>query len=339
MLGRLRDAIWDVVVARLNRERAVQEEMPPCDFERLSYEIRPGDVLLVEGRSRVGEVIKYITLSPWTHAALYIGRLHDIDDPEARERIREHYNADPDEQLIVEALLGEGTIVAPLSRYRAEHLRICRPRELARRDAQTVINYCVHYLGQAYDVRQLLDLARFLFPYGLLPRRWRSSLFTHNAGGPTRIVCSSLIARAFASVRFPVLPLRHDTDDGRIRLHRRNFKLFVPADFDYSPYFEIIKYPLLEFDDLAVYRRMPWTPDDDPDEWRPEHHAGRDPSAPTPDDVDAERAADEAAKAAAERPVADDESDCAQSVEPSDNQQPTADTPGREDVAEAPSRA
>lgn len=318
MLRRVRDAIWDLVVARLNRERATPEELPPCDFERLSYEIRPCDVLLVEGRSRVGEVIKYITLSPWTHAALYIGRLHDIDDPQIRERIREHYDADLDEQLIVEALLGYGTIVAPLARYRDENVRVCRPRELARRDAQAVVGYCVHYLGQDYDVRQLLDLARFLFPYGVLPRRWRSSLFTRNAGGPTRIVCSSLIARAFASVRFPVLPLRHDAGDGRIQLHRRNFKLFVPADFDFSPYFEIIKYPLLEFDDLAVYRRMPWTPEDDPDALEqpaPAIHAENSRSA---DEEAAEQAGDESQPASAAEPSdCDDDRDREREAEPS----------------------
>jgi len=280
VLIRVRNWLWDRIVSRLNRERPLPD-LPPCDYERLSYEIRPCDVLLVEGRSRVGEVIKYITLSPWTHAALYIGRLHDIDDPVVRERVREYYNADADEQLIVEALLGEGTIVAPLSRYREDHVRICRPREIARRDAQAVINYCARQLGQAYDVRQLLDLARFLFPYGLLPRHWRSSLFQHNAGAPTRTVCSSLIARAFASVRFPVLPLLRDDHNGGIRLHRRNFKLFVPADFDYSPYFDVIKYPLLDFDDLAVYRRMPWSADAGPDTGEdvpvPEPDAERDP--------------------------------------------------------------
>jgi hypothetical protein len=28
----------------------------------------------------------------------------------------------------------------------------------------------------------------------------------------------------------------------------RNPKLFVPADFDYSPFFEIVKYPIIELD-------------------------------------------------------------------------------------------
>ncbi|MFW5969396.1 MAG: hypothetical protein ACOCP9_02030, partial [Halofilum sp. (in: g-proteobacteria)] len=107
---RIRDHLWNRITAWLNHERPSQD-IPPCDFERLSYEIRPCDVLLFEGRSRVSDVIKLITLSPWTHAALYIGRLHDIDDPHMRERIRAQYEASGDEQLIIEALLGHGTVV------------------------------------------------------------------------------------------------------------------------------------------------------------------------------------------------------------------------------------
>ena len=34
--------------------------------------------------------------------------------------------------------------------------------------------------------------------------------------------------------------------------------MITPSDFDHSPYFEIIKYPLLDLDDLAVYRKLPW---------------------------------------------------------------------------------
>ncbi len=32
--------------------------------------IKPGDVLLVEGRARVSTAIKYLTQSTWSHAAL-----------------------------------------------------------------------------------------------------------------------------------------------------------------------------------------------------------------------------------------------------------------------------
>ena len=41
-------------------------------------------------------------------------------------------------------------------------------------------------------------------------------------------------------------------------MFRRNEMLTTPSDFDFSPYFEIIKYPILGINDLAVYRRLPW---------------------------------------------------------------------------------
>lgn len=231
---------------------------PLCDFERIRYEVRPGDVLLVEGRSRVSEVIRTITQSPWSHSALYLGRVHDIDDTRVRAAITRVFSGDPDEQLLIEALLGEGTVVNPLTKYRHHHVRICRPTGLSRADAQRVVCYCLQHLGFRYDVRQLLDLARFLFPYGILPRRWRSSLFEHNAGTPTRVVCSSMIAAAFNSVQFPVLPVVHKCDDGSVRVYPRNARLYTPRDFDYSPYFEIIKYPFLGFDQVPQYRNLPW---------------------------------------------------------------------------------
>jgi len=242
------------------------EERPPagvpqCDFDRLSFEIRPCDVLLVEGRSRVSDVIKTITQSQWTHSALYIGRLHDIEDETTREHVSWLYDGDPSDQLIIEPLLGKGAIVSPLSDYREDHVRICRPTGLSRADVNRVVAFAVKHLGRDYDVRQLLDLARFLFPYGILPRRWRSSLFEHNVGVSTRTVCSTLIAAAFSAVHFPILPVVHRSADGKIKLYKRNTRLYVPRDFDTSPYFEIIKYPLLGLDDLAVYRQLPWDTD------------------------------------------------------------------------------
>ena len=230
---------------------------PPCDYERLSFEIRPCDVLLVEGRSRVSEVIKTITYSPWTHSALYIGRLNDIEDPQLREHISWLYDGDPADQLIIEPLLGEGTIVCPLKKYAKDHMRICRPQGLAPQDVQKVIARCAKHLGHDYNVRQMLDLFRFLVPYSLMPRRWRSTLFQHNAGETTKTVCSTMIAASFAAVQYPILPVIQKSNNG-YTLFRRNEKLATPQDFDYSPYFEIIKYPVLGINDLAVYRQLPW---------------------------------------------------------------------------------
>jgi len=234
------------------------DRTPLCDFERIRYEIRPADVLLVEGRTRVSDVIKSITQSSWTHSAVYIGRINDIDDPQVRAQVARHFNGDPNSQLVIEALLGRGTIISALDKYHSDHIRICRPGGLSRRDAQSVIAYAANHLGCDYDVRQLLDLARFLFPYSIVPRHWRSSLFEHNAGIPTRTVCSSMLAAAFNNVHFPVLPVMRRMENGDLRLYKRNARLYTPRDFDYSPYFEIIKYPYLGIADKSLYRNLPW---------------------------------------------------------------------------------
>ncbi len=253
--------IWQKLCDWLVHEKP-PAQVPLCDFNRLCRELRPGDIILVEGRSRVSEVIKLVTQSAWTHSMLYVGRILDVEDETTRHRIQQHYKSDdPAERLIIEAVLGSGTVITPLTSYRREHLRICRPRGLAPRDAGAVIAYAVNRLGAAYDVRQLLDLARYFFPWGILPRRWRSSLFQHNAGEPTKTLCSGLLAEAFSCVDFPILPFIDRSDDGALRFYKRNPKLFTPKDFDYSPYFEIIKYPFLGLDDLGVYRRLPWAAD------------------------------------------------------------------------------
>jgi hypothetical protein len=234
---------------------------PLCDFDRIRYEIRPCDVLLIEGRSRVSEIIRTVTQSPWSHSALYIGRIHDIDDEELREKVLSFYAGDPGEQLIIEAWLGEGTVVNPLNKYRFDSVRLCRPGGLSRQDAQHVLKFALQHLGFDYDLRQLLDLARFLFPYGVIPRRWRSSLFQHNAGSPTRSVCSSMIAAAFSAVKFPVLPVLEQGVDGTLRMVPRNSRLVTPRDFDYSPYFDIIKCPQVQFSRQMSYRELPWDAD------------------------------------------------------------------------------
>ena len=70
-----------------------------------------------------------------------------------------------------------------------------------------------------------------------------------------------MIAEAFAAVEFPILPLVRRSEQDRIRLYRRNPKLCTPSDFDYSPYFEIIKYPFYDFADTPSYKLLPWTTD------------------------------------------------------------------------------
>ena len=264
MLNNLRNWLWDTIVNWLNDIPRQNRNMQAINnFDHMLRDLRPADVILFEGRTRVGEVIKIITLSPWTHAALYIGRISEISNPNARAIVAQHYHGDPNEPLVIESLLGFGTIVNPLSDYINDNLRVCRPDGLSFDDQNKVVCFAAEHIGMNYDVRQLLDLARFMFPYAVLPRRWRSSLFQHNAGRPTNIVCSSMIARCFQSVNFPMLPTIKSDSNDHLKFHKRNFRLFVPSDFDYSPYFNILKFPAWPLSMKESYKDLPWSEEED----------------------------------------------------------------------------
>lgn len=237
------------------------KDMLPYDFNRMKYEIRPGDVLLVEGRSRMSTVIRSVMQSPWTHAALYIGRLSDIEDDELHAKIiATKIDVKPSARLIIEDVLDRGVIINELNEYEHHHLRICRPIGISPVDLHTVIHFAVHSVGQPYNVRDLFDLFRFVLPWSILPKRWGSKLFRTPQGTPDSAVCSSLIASAFSSVQFPILPFVQSNKEEGIEFVQRNPYLFTPKDFDYSPYFEVIKYPLFNPEEpLPYYRRMPWS--------------------------------------------------------------------------------
>lgn len=228
------------------------------DFSQVCAEILPGDVLLIEGRNRVSHVIQQITRSPWSHAALYIGTISGIEAPALRDKIKSTYTYPSNTQLIIESEVGEGTIISPITKYGSDHIRLLRPQGLSSQDIQKVIAYAIGRLGRKYDFRHVFDLARFLFPWGLFPRRWRSSLFQHNALQPTEDICSSMIADAFYSIHFPILPLVQKDDAKNIELIQRNPRLFTPSDFDYSPYFNIIKYPIFKLGKEVSLNELPW---------------------------------------------------------------------------------
>lgn len=235
------------------------EGFPLCDFERILYEIKPCDVLLIEGRSVVSNTIKQITQSAWTHSCIYIGRIHDIEDENLQKIVQKHYQGPPHKQLIIESLLGKGLICSPIDIYKGYHIRISRPRNLTRKDAQKVLSYIFHKLGAEYNIRQLYDMWRFFVPWSIFPRRWRSSLFENPNSPSARTVCSTVIAEAFQSVHFPILPLVKRKGEHGIELYQLNPKMLTPKDFDYSPYFDIIKYPFIEFVDNQFYHLLPWS--------------------------------------------------------------------------------
>jgi hypothetical protein len=240
----------------LNKEIEPIRIFPLSDFNKLKYELRPCDVLLIEGRKRISQMIKLITQTSWSHAALYIGRLIDIEDKAMQEKVSNFYQGNPNDQLLIESLLGEGTVISPLTKYAKEHIRLCRPKDILHADAQKVINYTIAHLGIEYDFRQIFDLGRFLLPWPLLPRKWHSTLFNYKPGNSVKESCSALLTEAFQSVNFPIMPMIKQEGD-TLKISPGNPRLFTPKDFDYSPFFEIIKYPMT-LSQSEVYQNWRW---------------------------------------------------------------------------------
>ncbi len=244
-MGWVLDRVGNAVARYLERPAPGYEPFTPSDPEALCASLRPGDVLLVEGDNHIAGVIKYLTQSTWSHAALYVGRIGD------------RMSADGEPLVLVEANIGEGVVSAPLSKYERYHTRICRPVGLTPDDCARVCAYATERIGFDYDVKNILDLMRYLFPLPV-PQRWRRRMIALGSGHPTRIICSALIAQAFARVRYPILPKLTRLDSQAARqemLEIRHSSLYAPRDFDISPYFAVVK-PTLEgcFD----YRALQW---------------------------------------------------------------------------------
>jgi hypothetical protein len=270
----LRTRTYGLVARYLTKPRRQYRQVVPNDMANLTRYIRKGDVLLVDGDQRISEVIKYLTQSSWSHAALYIGDELLRRNPRNRALLLEQYGEDAN-HLIVEALM-EGVVASPLSKYATCNIRVCRPYDLHKEDRQRILEEVLDHLGYTYDVKHVLDLARYFFPVSLIPRRFRRRALQLGSGLTHEVICSSLIARAFDHVGYPILPEITPAGDpprsllarARNRLLRRGHvpggifrqrhpTLVTPRDFDLSPYFEIIKFNLIEnakFD----YRKITW---------------------------------------------------------------------------------
>ncbi|TAN02429.1 MAG: lipo-like protein [Rhodanobacteraceae bacterium] len=221
----------------------------PADLGVLQRVLQPADVILVEGRQRISGAIKYLTQSTWSHAALYVG---DAGGQDAEGR----------RCTLLESDTELGVHVFPMQELAGYHLRVCRPLGLSAEDTAQVVAYAMGRVGDRYDFKNIFDLMRYLLPTPPVPTPWRRRMLALGSGDPTRAICSTLIAQAFQSVGFPILPLitREAAGDSNCRdcllehYHIRHYSLFVPRDFDVSPYFQIIKPGLFQGD----YHRLPW---------------------------------------------------------------------------------
>ncbi len=246
------DRLTTKLAGHLTSETPGKEPFVPTEPGALRRTLRPGDVLLVSGSSRLSGAIKYLTHSPWSHAALYVGEEAQLP------------GAGVNRHVLVEVAVGAGCISAPLSKYIRYHTRICRPAGLTEADCETVVRYMISHLGTKYDMRNVIDLARYLFPAPPIPSYLRRRMIALGSGDPTRSICSTLIADAFEHVHYPILPdverlaaVVEGISEFRYKeiLHIRHHSLITPADFDLSPYFMIVK-PAIE--EGFNYKSLTW---------------------------------------------------------------------------------
>ena len=139
-------------------------------------------------------------------------------------------------------------------------------------------------IGWRYDLRNVMDLARYLIPVRIVPARLRNAALHFGSSVPTEVICSSLIAQLFHRVRFPILPkvefpagplghapqrrrrglmgriLGYESDQFTGLFRMRHPTLITPRDFDLSPYFEVIKFNVVA-NGAFDYQSIHWAAD------------------------------------------------------------------------------
>jgi hypothetical protein len=274
----LRRRTIDFATSLLTKPLGRYQRRATNDGDNLRRHIKKGDVVLVEGDQRVSEVIKYLTQSSWSHSAIYVGDELLRRHPQRRTELVARFGVDA-EHLLVEALMESGVVVSPLSKYELTNLRVCRPRSLAPEHLTSVLDEVLAHIGTHYDVQNALDLARYFFPVSLIPKRWRRTSLDLGSRLTREVICSSMIARAFDNVGFPILPTVLSPGNGhgpRRRLallwsrpevqppvfRHQSPRVATPRDFDLSPYFDVVKFNAVDVDEAHFdYRRIRWEND------------------------------------------------------------------------------
>ena len=234
------------------------------NLQRLYGAIRPGDVILAEGRSEMSGIIRLFTGSHWTHAAFYVGdRLKDLSGPDGTSYAKKH-GSDGD-HMVVEAYSGQGVIASPLSNYQDYNIRICRPYGIEEDDLEKVVALVISRLGMHYDDQNILAIAMLALRKLLRISTKDTVKACLGNCDDFQVICSGMIAQAFQSVGYPIVPALLPKTQGDPfyenspyggGLVMRHYSQITPKDFDLSPNFNIIKYNLnnqIPFDYKALW--------------------------------------------------------------------------------------
>ena len=193
--NQLLDWIGTFVARQVSKPTSGYEPYAAARPELVAVTIRPADVLLVEGaRSKINsadplsDAVDLVAFRALCRARREARRARRRAAGAGRGRARQRR----DRLAAVE--------------IRHYNTRICRPVGLTPEDRNKVIRYAVERIGYAYDLKNIIDLMRYFLPQPPVPASWRRRMIALGSGEPTRAICSSLIAQAFESVDYPILP-------------------------------------------------------------------------------------------------------------------------------------
>ena len=228
MISKINQVIGKRLASFLTKPLRGYQRLDTVSVETIGSVLETGDVVLVEGNTRISIAIKYLTQSSWSHACLFVG----------------NQGALCSEPCLLEADLNKGVRLVPLQQYAEFNLRICRPVSLNEEDKKELVEFARSKLGQKYDLKNVVDLARYLIQKPAVPNRYRRAMISLGSSEPTKAICSTLIAESFQSINYPILPRTGDGKgiNGEVpQFYKRHFTHFTPRDFDLSPYFRVVK--------------------------------------------------------------------------------------------------
>lgn len=228
MFNSIKRIIGERLASFLSKDLSVYQRLDTVPIEQVAATLEQGDIVLVDGNTRISIAIKYLTQSTWSHSCLFVGEKGDSSDT----------------LNLLEANLKHGVHLVNLDQYANFNLRICRPVNLNSEESTRLVKFAREHIGHRYDLKNVFDLIRYVIQKPAVPNRYRRSLISLGSGEPTKAICSTLIAESFQAINYPILPRRNKENGaaGEVpRFYKRHFTHFTPRDFDLSPYFKIVK--------------------------------------------------------------------------------------------------
>jgi hypothetical protein len=136
LLAQVRTRLVDALALYLAQPVRHFSSSTAADTQSLWATLRHGDVLLMEGNTRMAALVRGITRSPWTHVSMYVGPLE----------------AGPDPRCIVEADIAAGVRAVPLSELKGLRVRVLRPAGLHATERRRLAEWVVSRIGAEYDL-------------------------------------------------------------------------------------------------------------------------------------------------------------------------------------------